>query len=133
MRRVTEVIDPRRLYQFGIRSGTRDEFEFARQNTNLFPFEVLNPLTDARRQIGEDRPVYLSIDIDVVDPAFAPGTGTPEPAGISSRELLQSINQLKGLNVIAIDLVEVSPPNDRQDITSVLAAKVIREAILGLW
>ncbi|NPV93389.1 MAG: agmatinase [Firmicutes bacterium] len=133
MRRVTEVIDPRLLYQFGIRSGTREEFEYARQNTNLFPFEVLAPLTRARQAIGEKRPVYLSIDIDVVDPAFAPGTGTPEPAGISSRELLQSVDQLKGLNIVAIDLVEVSPPNDRQDITSVLAAKVIREAILGLW
>ncbi|MDH7478956.1 MAG: arginase family protein [Syntrophomonadaceae bacterium] len=71
--------------------------------------------------------------MDSLDPAFAPGTGTPEPAGITSEEMLKSINALKGLNVVAIDLVEVSPPNDVNDITSILAAKIIREVLLGLW
>lgn len=132
MRRVAEIIGPQNLYQFGIRSGTREEFDFARAHTNLWTEEVLGPLSQARQLIDRLRPVYLSIDIDVVDPAFAPGTGTPEPGGISSGELLKSVHTLKGLNIVAVDLVEVSPPNDRQDITSILAAKIVREAVLGL-
>lgn len=133
MRRVVEVIGPKKLYQLGVRSGTREEFAFARHNTHFWPEKVLDHLSKIRQIIGPHEPVYLSLDIDVVDPAFAPGTGTPEPAGITSEEMLKSINALKGLNVVAIDLVEVSPPNDINDITSILAAKIIREAMLGLW
>jgi len=71
------------------------------------------------------------LDIDVVDPAFAPGTGTPEPGGCSSREILEAIFCMKDLNVVAMDIVEVSPPNDHSDRTALLAAKIVREAILN--
>lgn len=76
-----------------------------------------------------DRPIYLSIDIDVVDPAFAPGTGTPEPGGFSSRELLQMLRGMKGCNIVGCDIVEVSPSYDHADITAQLAANVAYEMI----
>ena len=71
----------------------------------------------------------MSIDIDVVDPAFAPGTGTPEPGGFSSRELFQMIRGLKGLSVVGGDIVEVSPSYDQSDITAQLAANVAFEML----
>ena len=105
---------------------------FAREYTNLFVEAILNPLTSVLPRIKE-YPLYLSIDIDVADPAFAPGTGTPEPGGCTSRELISVIHALQGLNLVGMDIVEVSPMNDVSDQTSILAAKLIREAILTFW
>lgn len=129
MRRVLESCPGITLHQLGIRSGTADEFSLARQKTNLVPFEVVEPLRRLRPQL-EGRPVYLTLDIDVVDPAFAPGTGTPEPGGITSRELLAAIQLLDGLNLVGCDLVEVCPPYDQTGRTAVLAALVVRELLL---
>ncbi|GAB6171014.1 hypothetical protein JCM15765_04920 [Paradesulfitobacterium aromaticivorans] len=67
----------------------------------------------------------------MVDPAYAPGTGTPKPGGCSSNEIIQAIHELRGLRVVGFDLVEVSPVNDHSERTSLLAAKIIREAILS--
>ncbi len=72
-------------------------------------------------------PVYVSIDIDSVDPAYAPGTGTPEVGGLSSYQLLQLVRGLHGLNLIGFDIVEVSPPFDHGDITSILASNIAFE------
>ena len=72
-------------------------------------------------------PVYVSVDIDSADPAYAPGTGTPEVGGLSSYQLLQLVRGLQGLNLVGFDLVEVSPPYDHSDITSVLAANIVFE------
>ena len=77
----------------------------------------------------QDRPLYLSIDIDVLDPAHAPGTGTPEIAGLSSRELVNIIRGLQGLNLVAADVVEVAPAYDHAEITSLAAATVVFEMI----
>jgi len=129
MRKVAELIGGSNLFQFGIRSGTRDEFTYAREHTNLFVDKVLEPLQEVRLQLGK-RPVYVSLDIDVVDPAYAPGTGTPEPGGCSAVEILRAIHLLDGLNIVGFDLVEVSPVYDQNDRTSLLAAKIVREAIL---
>jgi agmatinase len=79
------------------------------------------------------KPVYLTIDIDVVDPAFAPGVSTPEPGGWSSAELFQVLRQMGDLEVVAMDLVEVCPPSDPAGITSTLAAKVLRESLLTFF
>ena len=81
-----------------------------------------------RDRVG-DNPLYLSIDIDVLDPAHAPGTGTPEIAGLSSRELVNIIRGLQGLNLIAADIVEVSPAYDHAEITSLAAATIAFEMI----
>ncbi len=81
---------------------------------------------EIHKTIG-DLPVYVSLDIDSIDPAFAPGTGTPEVGGLSSYQILQLVRGLNGLNIIGIDLVEVSPPYDHSDITSILAANLAFE------
>lgn len=130
VRRLTEFMPAGNIYQFGIRSGTRDEFEFARKNTHLYPFEVLEPVKKVMDNF-RDKPIYITLDIDVVDPAYANGTGTPEPGGISSRELIQAVNLLCSLNIVGFDIVEVSPPYDASDRTALLAAKIIRDVILS--
>ena len=131
IRRLVDFMPGKNIYQFGIRSGTREEFEFARENTNLYPFEVLEPLSNVLPAL-EGRPVHITLDIDVVDPAFANGTGTPEPGGIDSRELLKCIRLMSGLNIVGFDLVEVSPLYDVSDRTALLAAKVIRDILLSV-
>jgi agmatinase len=83
-----------------------------------------------RRRVG-DLPVYLSIDIDVLDPAFAPGTGTPESGGLTARELLRMLRALRGLNVVGADVVEVAPAYDHAEITCLAAATVVFD-LLGL-
>lgn len=81
-----------------------------------------------KRKVG-DQPVYLSIDIDVMDPAYAPGTGYPDPGGLTSREILEFVRKLYGLNIIGMDVVEVSPPYDVAEITSTLAASIVFEGL----
>lgn len=119
------------VYQFGIRSGDRPEFEFARTHTHMYPEEVIGPLEQIVPRIG-DRPVYVTIDIDVVDPAFAPGTGTPEPGGIGSSELLRAVRMMERLQVVGFDLVEVAPVYDPSGATALLGAKIMREALLTI-
>lgn len=131
MRRVVELIGGENLYQFGIRSGTRDEFDFARRKCNIFVDKVVEPLIEILPLI-KGRPVYVSLDIDVVDPAYAPGTGTPEPGGCTVREIMRAVHLLGELDVVGFDLVEVSPLYDPSERTALLAAKIVRETILTL-
>jgi agmatinase len=77
-----------------------------------------------RRRVG-DAPVYVSVDIDVLDPAFAPGTGTPESGGLTARELLRMLRALSGLHIVGADVVEVAPAYDHAEITAVAAATVV--------
>lgn len=130
MRRAVELLGPGRLYQLGIRSGIKEEFEFARENTRMYVDEIYPALGDVIAEVS-GKPVYISIDIDVVDPAFAPGTGTPEPGGCTSREILKAVRDMGKLNVVGLDIVEVSPPNDQTGRTAILAAKLVREALLA--
>lgn len=130
MRRIGELVGFERLYQLGIRSGTRDEFAFGRARTRFYPLQLLEAL-DHVLPLLAGRPLYVTIDIDVVDPGFAPGTGTPEPGGITPGELLAALHRMRDLRVVGLDVVEVCPPQDASDITAVLAAKLVREAILA--
>lgn len=132
LRRVYDYVKKGNIYQFGIRSGSKEEFEFGAKYTHLYKYDVYEPL---ERVIGSlaGKDVYLTIDIDVLDPAFAPGTGYIEAGGISSRELFDSVSLLvKEANVIGADVVEVCPPTDNSDRTSAIAAKLVRELIIGL-
>lgn len=129
MRKVAEMVGPKRVYQFGIRSGIREEFLYAKENTHLVIEEVLEPLRAVLAEL-KGKPIYVTLDIDVVDPAFAPGTGTQEAGGCTSREIIKAIHTLQGLNVVGFDLVEVSPATDSSERTALLAAKLVREAIL---
>lgn len=131
MRRVAERVGAENLYQFGIRSGTVEEFCFGHAKTHFYPDTILEPLRDSLPELGKD-PIYVTIDIDVVDPAFAPGTGNPEPAGCTSRELLEVVHLFSCLNVVGVDIVELSPPLDYADITAILVAKLVREIILSI-
>lgn len=129
VRRLLDFMPGRNIYQLGIRSGTREEFAYARENTNLFKFDVLEPLKEILPGIS-GRPVYLTLDIDVADPAYVNGTGTPEPGGISSKELLNAVHEFRGMNLVGFDLVEVSPVYDTSDRSAVFASKIIRDIIL---
>ncbi|GAB6181710.1 agmatinase [Desulfotomaculum defluvii] len=129
MRRVADLVGGQNIYQFGIRSGTREEFDYARANTRMFPGKVLEPLKQVLPELT-GHPVYITLDIDVVDPAYAPGTGTAEPGGCSSTEILDAIYLMKELNVVGMDLVEISPVYDHSERTALLGAKLVREAIL---
>lgn len=130
MRRVVEIIGTKKLFQLGIRSATREELDYARQHSQLYLDQFLTALKDVKEKIGQ-RSVYISLDIDVLDPAFAPGTGTPEAGGFSSRDLLQMLHELRELDVVGFDLVEISPPCEHGDNTSILGAKILREALLA--
>jgi agmatinase len=116
------------IHQVGLRSGERAEWQIARHQTAWSSTELSLPLS-VRERIGP-RPVYISIDIDVLDPAHAPGTGCPEPGGVTFRELAAFLYGLQGLRVVAIDVMEVSPGLDAANITAAAAAKLAREAVL---
>lgn len=130
MRYVSQLVGDKNLYQFGIRSGTRDELEFAEKHTIMFLDQVIEPLEKIVDN-WDGKPVYVSIDIDVVDPAYAPGTGTPEPGGCTAREIIKVVHLLGKLPVIGMDIVEVSPLLDQSQRTALLAAKLVREALLA--
>lgn len=131
------VLDPKRTVQIGIR-GTmyaRDERDWAlSQGIRILSMEevaergIAWAIAEARAVVGED-PTYLTFDIDSIDPAFAPGTGTPETGGLTSREALKLLRGLRGLNYVGADLVEVSPPLDPTGGTAVLGAAVLFEIL----
>ena len=129
MRRIVELIGGDRVFQFGIRSGTKEEFQYAKHNTHLIKGNVVEAIESFLRIIG-NHPLYITFDIDVLDPAYAPGTGTPEPGGISSKELFSSIYCLQNVNIVGFDIVEVNPAFDSSQRTQILAAKVLREMVL---
>lgn len=133
IRKVADLIGPKNVYSFGIRSGMREEFQWAKEvGMHISPFEVLEPLKEVLPTLA-GRPVYVTIDIDVLDPAHAPGTGTVDAGGITSKELLASIHAIarSEVNVVGCDLVEVAPIYDNSEQTANTASKLIREMILG--
>ena len=133
IRKIAEHIGPKNVYSFGIRSGLKEEFIWAKENgMHISKFEVLEPLKQVLPTLA-GRNVYVTIDIDVLDPAHAPGTGTVDCGGITSKELLASIHAIAGsdVNVVGFDLVEVAPIYDTSEMTANTASKLIREMILG--
>jgi agmatinase len=111
----------------GMRSGTRNEWQRSRCCRWVSPEVALPP--HIRAQI-EACPIYLSVDIDVLDPSAAPGTGTPEPPGISSADLFRFLYSLAGLQIVALDVNEILPEVDPAGITAITGAKLIREAAI---
>jgi len=129
IRRILEIVGEKNIFQFGIRSGTKEEFEVAKRKTYLF--ENLNDIDKVIDKLRKFN-IYLTIDLDVLDPSIFPGTGTPEPGGITFQELLNFLKKLKGLNIVSCDIVELSPPYDLSGISSITAAKVVREVLFLL-
>ena len=131
LRRCYDLLGDNRIYQFGIRSGDKHEFAWANGRTNLRKFDFVG-LEEAVAAI-KDKPVYITIDLDVLDPAYFPGTGTPEAGGVTYKELLQAIQTFGKLNhVVGADIVELSPHYDHSGASTAVAAKTLREMILLL-
>jgi agmatinase len=123
MRRVMETVGPDRLLQYGIRSGTREEWALSEENGTL-----LNDPETIPDMVG-DSPLYLSLDLDVLDPSVLPETGAPEPGGISFSQLHEVILACRGLNIVAGDVVEYCPYPGAGGPSGAVAAKVVRELI----
>jgi len=132
LRRCFDVLGKGRIFQFGIRSGDKSEFAWAAEgNTTLRKFDFQG-LRDVVAQL-QDKPVYLTIDLDVLDPSLFPGTGTPEAGGVTYKELLSALDEIAKLNhLVGADMVELSPHYDHSGGSTAVAAKTLRELILLL-
>ncbi len=116
------------VVQLGVRAGTREELHIAQHRALHCSREVMPPRGLLDRLAG--RALYLTIDIDVLDPGIAPGTGNPEPDGATYAELLTALGSLASHRIVGMDLVEVSPPCDPTGLTPIVAASLVREMIL---
>ena len=132
IRRCHDLLGDGRIHQFCIRSGERSEFQFAKAHTDLrpFSFEGLDALTE---ELSRSRvPVYFTIDLDCLDPAAFPGTGTPEAGGVTFPQLLEAIRLVSRTNVVAADVNELAPMLDQSGVSTATACKVLRELLLAL-
>lgn len=133
MARVMEVIGEERVYQVGMRTGSREEFE--RRRPHFFPVTEIHPQDAVRRILPALRayPLYVTLDIDVLDPSEAPGTGSPEPGGLRVPELVDLLRLLAECPVVGMDLVEVAHAHDPSGRTGIAGAWILRETILSWW
>ena len=131
LRRCWELVGDGRIFQFGIRSGDREEFRWGASHvkTSRFSFEGLE---ETLRSLA-GQPVYFTVDLDVLDPSVFPGTGTPEPGGVSFDELRRAATLVcRSANVVACDVNELSPPYDPSGNSTAAACKIVREMLLAL-
>lgn len=131
LRRCVELVDPNHFVQIGIRSGTREEWDFMRRYQTVFMEPTAEALTLARRKL-EGRPIFITFDLDGLDPSILPGTGTPEPGGLTFREVQTWLTHFEGLHFVGADVVELSPHYDHSGVSNVVAAKAIREVMMLL-
>ena len=130
LHRVWDLVGDGKIFQFGIRSGVRSEFVWAKDHvfTNKFNFyglkEIVNQL--------QGKPVYFTLDLDVLDPSVFPGTGTPEAGGVSFQELLEAMIQVSHLNIVGFDVNELSPVYDQSGSSTAMACKVLRELLIAV-
>ena len=131
MRRAWDILGDGRIFQFGIRSGDRAEFRWAAEgHVQMSKFDFAGLKETVFRL--HDKPVYFSIDLDVLDPSVFPGTGTPEAGGVSFLELLEAIFEVCRLHIVAADVNELSPVYDPTGSSTAVANKVLRELLLAL-
>ena len=132
IKRIWDIVGDGKIFQFGIRSGTKEEFDFALKEKHTYmETHTINTFLDIVKSL-EDKNVYLTIDLDVLDPSIFPGTGTPEPGGISYREFEEVFKVLKNsnINLVGLDIVELSPDYDNTNVSTVVACKILRELAL---
>ena len=131
MRRCHELVGDGKIFQFGIRSGDREEFLWGKNHvtTNKFDFTGLEKIAEKIL----NKPVYFTLDLDVLDPSCFPGTGTPEAGGVSFTELMSAIKSVSALNVVGIDVNELSPMLDQSGAATALACKLLREILLYFY
>ena len=126
--RAADRIGFEHLFQFGIRSGSVEEWTLAQQHKTMHPFTV-----EAVREVLDglgDRPIYLTLDMDVLDPSLYPGTGTPEPGGITWDLLISALMLFKGKRLVGMDCLELAPHYDSTGVSAITMAKTLREMIL---
>ena len=131
LKRCWELVGDDRIFQFGIRSGDREEFLWGKDHvfTNKFNFNGLKETVDSLK----GKPVYFTLDLDVLDPSVFPGTGTPEPGGVTFNELRDAVELVcSSLNIVGCDVNELSPPYDPSGISAAAACKIVREMLLAL-
>lgn len=131
IRRVWDILGDGNIWQFGIRSGTREEFYWAKEGHTFMNLYNLDQLPKAIPYIGT-KPLYLTIDLDVLDPSIFPGTGTPEAGGISFDDLMCAIKEISKLNIIGADIVELAPNYDHTGVSTAVACKVLRELVIAI-
>lgn len=131
LKRCWELVGNGRIFQFGIRSGDREEFLWGKDHvfTNKFNFNGLKETVESLK----GKPVYFTLDLDVLDPSVFPGTGTPEPGGVTFNELRDAVELVcSSLNIVGCDVNELSPPYDTSGISAAAACKIVREMLLAL-
>ncbi len=133
IRRCTELIGDKKIHQFGIRSGEKHEFVWGKKHNHMHMFN-LDGLKDTIKQLKESgKPVYFTLDLDILDPSVFPGTGTPEPGGISYLELQEAVIAIgENLNIICADIVELCPHYDQSGTSTAIACKILRELLLAI-
>lgn len=131
MHRCHDIVGDNKIFQFGIRSGEREEFQFAKEHTfmNKFNFDGLKDTVD---KIG-DAPVYFTLDLDVLDPSQFCGTGTPEAGGVTFMELMKAVKEVSRLNIVGFDVNELCPVYDQSGASTALACKLLREILLYFY
>ncbi len=131
LRRCWDILGDGHIFQFGIRSGDRDEFRFADEHTEMhkFSFEGLEDVVEKLK--GKN--VYFTLDLDVLDPSVFPGTGTPEAGGVTFDELRKAVTLVcSKLNIVGCDVNELSPVYDQSGVSTAVACKIIREMLLAM-
>jgi agmatinase len=133
MARVMDVVAPERVYQVGMRTGAREEYE--KKAPHLYPAHAVHPVEAVRSLVPElsRHPLYVTLDVDVLDPSEAPGTGAPEPCGLRAAELIEIVRLLEPCWIVGADLVEVAQGFDPSGRTAITACWILREAILTWW
>lgn len=127
MRRCYELVGENRIFQFGIRSGERSEFEVKGVYTHKFDLATFPQIVEELK----GKPVYFTLDLDVLDPSIFPGTGTPEAGGVTFKELLEAVMYLQKLKVVAFDVNELAPNYDHSGVSTAVACKILREILLA--
>ena len=132
LRRCHDLLGDGRIHQFCIRSGEREEFRFAAQHTDFHPLSF-DGLEETVRELKEKNvPIYFTIDLDCLDPAAFPGTGTPEAGGVTFLELLEAIRMVAQGNVVGADVNELAPMLDASGVSTATACEVLRELLLAI-
>lgn len=130
IRRCYDLVGDNKIFQFGIRSGDRTEFQWAKDHVSTCKFNF-DTLEDVVKQL-EGKPVYFTLDLDVLDPSVFPGTGTPEAGGVTFLELLEAIGKVAKLSVVGLDMNELSPVYDQTGASTAVACKTLRELLLQI-
>ena len=129
MKRVIDLLGKGRLFQVGIRSGTEEEFTLAKKMRS-----IVLPNSESLRALVKklkNKPVYVTVDLDVIDPGLLPGIGAPEPGGLTFQDFISLLKKLQPLHVIGFDIAELTPDYDPTQVSSITASVILREMILA--